>query len=479
MLHKVIPLLVIAGLRIFAIEAAERCGGGCPEFVKRDNVRADTGIIAGTGSIDIDGWYFFTMYDTAHGRITLKPGIYLSPISSYSPQIIAGTETDVVRSRLLDISNDGQWVLYSTSSAAYIIKKDGTHKTILPLPAGEHKYVRFLRSSPYGDEIYYHVGDKIIEALPVNLNGNEPSFGTKRTLLDLSPSTTWSLFGEAMNVAANHIGGRINMNGSLAQSAFFTIPSDGTGTAGTDDMWIYSDLPSTTQIQGCSFTISWDGALMAQSIGTQGVLKAEDPYLNCALNYCVPNKPSGFTHKGLVVYRFPETGSRPMTIDSIFDYYALSVNWVPAASRISAGEANPMDKVDNNGWNWTNHPSYIIGHQSSIDGSYFPKVPYWGIWLCKWDDTDGLWILLTPKGTLGWKASAFISDPVPVAQHYIHDSRGGFPADGDVVYTINGRRCGVFNSGKTDISYSRYTLGIYILQKLSGSTRLFIGKRAR
>ena len=120
-------------------------------------------------------------------------------------------------------------------------------------------------------------------------------------------------------------------NGTTIRTGFLTIPGNGTGTAGSANLYKWANdavcpYESDGDYWGCAATMSWDGKYCLANSGWVG-------------SVCVPNKKSdtAMDHKGFYITKFFRQGvDPPIAIDSQIDSptYGRSANWCPAKYRI-------------------------------------------------------------------------------------------------------------------------------------------------
>ena len=119
--------------------AADADDSSCPEWVK------GWGKTRPLSEIGLKGYVAFI-----HQKFPNRNGrrIGITPLSHFSP-----TYFDYV-AKSVDFSDDGNWLLVGSEYSAFLMKRDGTHKTDIPLPRLESKSGwTFYRSGPYGQEI--------------------------------------------------------------------------------------------------------------------------------------------------------------------------------------------------------------------------------------------------------------------------------------------------------------------------------------
>jgi len=323
-------------------------------------------------------------------------GLYKSSIQSYSPSVIPSTESDQPRS--IDISDDGKWIVYATGvgeygARCYIVSTAGKFKT--EIPTNHANTVRFLRNSPYGTEIFYTHSRSKFHAVKVTLQDNAaPQIGQDRTVADFSSDwnyeiTIWGGSDGQYGVYGDQIVGKMGepVNGAqVNRTAFITIPDQGRGIAGPEDIYKWANdhpnsLESDGSYWGCGFTMSHDGQMCLQNSAWIG-------------NECLPSKYStvqidGQTylmdHKGPYITKFLRSGSLPIEINAqILDpAYGVSINWCPTEYWIG----NYMD-LEFNEWSFSNSNQFVIG---ALKGRIAPRK---AIWILQW--STNTWTMITP-----------------------------------------------------------------------------------
>jgi hypothetical protein len=321
-------------------------------------------------------------------------GLYRSAISPYNPSTVANTGSDRVRS--VDISEDGQWLVYRNDSnkRLYLISPTGQNKTEVPVTvegdpdATFPGMVRFFRGSPNGNEIVYMCGGGRLRAVQWSWNGSSITFGATRVLFTFEVRDSsggeylwrgWISGGEGLGVYGDQIitqtfipayaGG----NPEISLPSYITIPNGGQGTSTQNDFYAWSSAPSAS-VWGCGHTISFDGQYVLSNAGGLGTS-------------CVPCKESWvggdqMDHKGFYITTFFRRGSPGVDIQRMPQDNSESINWCPPSYRYGA-----YYEVDFNGWSFSNHDEYVIGAQLG-------QSALKGLWIVHWPTNT--WTLLTP-----------------------------------------------------------------------------------
>ena len=284
---------------------------------------------------------------------TTSEGLAVSPIHPYEPRLIPGTEG----AGYVDISDDGRWILYSDREATYLIRPDGSGKTVVPVtPRAAHARkkhrtlpVVFYHHSPLGDEIAFIASGREIKSIRVDLSGSTPTFGATRAVVDFTgiegePGKPFKLdfnddSEQRFTVAANHVFLNVNGWAGSATHHMITIPDGGKGTA-TGRQHIFDRAKSPKW--ECGSAMSHCGRIVAQNPGA----KIQDDF---------PNETAG-GHKETVVYPFYEADQPTLEVArDLYTRNALAICWVPKDMR---GEDT---KADFHHWYFSNDPAYIIG----------------------------------------------------------------------------------------------------------------------
>jgi hypothetical protein len=416
---------------------------------------------------------------------TGSSGIYLeslfkSSIRHYAPEEIPNTSED--QPRWVQISEDGRWILYTDhlSRAAYLIRPNGSDKTEVPLPVGA-MWAQFYRSSPKGIEIYYPLDcantacNTFLEmgAVSVDLSGNIPAFGDTRKIVSLTnpgpAGITHYMMGEP-SVVADHVFGQYNLiagDKNTRHVFFLTIPDSGNGTANNAQLWNFSDTVLDSSMYGCGYTLSPDGAHALWNVGSQGLLKAYDPYVK-ADQYCVPNREGDKDHKGFVIAPFQRYDAPSMTKHGIVDTHAVSVNWVPEECRVGGSR-----DVDHPAWKYDKTGKYVIGWQTSYQNQQY--CPFWGIFLCKWETNH--WILLTPKDEKVRFPAVWIGDASEIqigrSRHIRHIINGSAANISGEWFDLNGRKISL-----SAVQYSQsHRPGVYIHRTAEATGKKLIARQ--
>ena len=273
-----------------------------PAWVKKHPVRGDAAKLG-------DGYFVY-----AHGgyRKLLSEGLFVSPIRTFQPRKIPGTE----RAYRFAISECGQWIAFlildiekkvmdpddmKRGGTLWLVRPDGTGLTQVPVE-GACNFVSFVRNSPLGTpEVLYTKEEKLF-ALAVNLSGAKPAFAEQPRLV-----ANYGLGGSGdMEVVVS--GNRIFSRASYIHNpsaVWMTIPDGGKGTAEAEHMW----MPDKMVKFQCGHTMAQDGSAVAINPGT----------VNESMNR-------------ILVLPFREPGSPEVQFDKFVEGEALSSNWEPVVN---------------------------------------------------------------------------------------------------------------------------------------------------
>lgn len=302
-----------------------------------------------------------------------KPGLYISPINNFNPELIPNTNSD--RPGNISISDCGEWICYLDKSRNRIclIRLNGCGKTIVPVSGvvpGFPTVTGFYRSSPYGTEIFYLASPSQLRSLRVDLS-SDPVFGEDRILAELNGNYQFNcddfigfsvvkdqVFAEIMPIVDSRV---------VFRTGFLTIPNGGRGIANEDNIFKWKD-DLTLEAYGCGHTQTHDGLLCVANAGQF-----------TGFPECTP-----YDHNGFYVSKFFRDSDDPISMQ--FDYlqkHAISINWCPPEY-----QGYTMRDVDFWGWYFGNNNEYIIGRQMGSLGQN-------GIWIVHWQSNT--WYRLTPK----------------------------------------------------------------------------------
>lgn len=399
-----------AAMSVLAQERAANTGPGTkaaadtPAWLKRDTV------IAGSPKDAPDGVVFYYLGErVVEGRRTFHqhlPGIYCSPIRQYRPAPVGGTEKDYEIAHM-GVSDDGEWLLYSCTAAPaaqpqenisgvgrrlVLCRADGGVRADVPTGRDGPESLLlsgFYRQSPFGSEIFYSRNNSTILARRVDWTSTPPRFGAERVICS---GIAWD-GDDSMAVSGSHLHGRL---GEL--SRYVTIPEDGRGTAGPDNLWRFTGKSKF----GCAVTLSHDGRL-AISNPTQ---------LDKVDRYPTPGKIFPIWHRGFVVLPFKEDKDPSLDIADHYFKETVSANWVFAAMR--------PGNHDFSQWRATNHNEYVIGRQISRPSTY-------GCWLVHWPTNT--WTRLTPPEAVVMGPAAYLLKATSASAIEAPQSRPAAPPD--------------------------------------------------
>ncbi len=154
--------------------------------------------------------------------------------------------------------------------------------------------VGWLRESPYGTEVYYFADSRTLKAVRVYLESDTAYFGEERILIDLyGLDPKWRMVPHPtlkFGVAGDQVFGRFENWESGERRThieFCTIPYNGRGTAGLSDIYRWKAY-AYTDVGGCGFAMSFDGALCVSNA----------PYMEVQ-DGCLP-----ISHKGFAITPF-------------------------------------------------------------------------------------------------------------------------------------------------------------------------------
>ncbi len=312
-----------------------------------------------------DGFFIFMVEN--------RTGLWVSPLRRYAPRLIPQTETHEVYTP--DIHESGEYICYVDliSRKLWLISPDGSRSVMLPTQGNNTYYPTacgFYKNSPRGNEVFYLATDHQIRAAGFEPAQDSFRITHDRLIADVSPQ--YKINGDVMglDVAGDQILASINPARDdihYHQTGYITIPGDGEGTAGPDDVYQWSN-PVNESVYGCGHTLSPDGTHALYNPG------------EIFDTTCIPAKG----HNGFVVTPFRHTSHAPVDFyTEHIQEYGTSINFCPA-QYITSTRA----EADFWGWNFTNHPSYVAGRQTG-------SIPECGAWLVNWHTNT--WHRLTPK----------------------------------------------------------------------------------
>ena len=391
----------------------------CPLWVKKDQV------ITGSRANAPAGWYAYARSNTS--------GLCKSSMSAFNQQIVPNTQSD--QPVAIDISYDGQWIVYltSTNTSIYMIKPDGTQKKQVPVSGTSWGYPRgtgFYQNGPNGLEVFYLASPQKVRSIPVNVSTGIPQFGTPRDLVDLSNGANGLAMDNGGWVGSTHM----NAGHFISQGMdnigpkpprrfilFITLANGGRNTATASNIWQFNDLPDTS-IFGCGATISPDGSMVLYNPGSQG-----NPS-------CIPNRESGLDHKGFVVVPFYEASMPTMSRNEFIDDHGISANFCPTSYRWGL-----HNEVDFTGWKFTGNARYVIG----LLGGELETTP--GAWLVDWQTNT--WTELTSGAVPVVEVAGFVPPDVGVKRPYIASRLSGVKPAPVEVYNLRGQSLNRTTSG--------------------------------
>lgn len=301
-------------------------------------------------------------------------GMYKSYLREDNPIEIGGV--DSFRVTCIDISDDGQWILFLDRHTwrPYLITRAGEHLMQVPVDVNAYAYPRevgWLRQSPYGTELYYFADSRTLKAMRVYLESDTVYFGEERILIDLyGLDPKWRMVPHPtlkFGVAGDQVFGRFENWESGERRAhieFCTIPLNGRGTAGLSDIYRWK-ADAYTDVGGCGFAMSFDGALCVSNA----------PYIGLEEG-CLP-----VSHKGFVITPFRRVDDPGLHFyHEHFMEQATSLNFCPAPIRPGA---------EFWGWEFGNRNDLLIGHDVE------PGSGSEGLWMVDWE--SNAWTRLTSR----------------------------------------------------------------------------------
>jgi hypothetical protein len=323
-------------------------------------------------------------------------GIRLSSMQSFKPALVPNTGPNPGNVR---ISQDGAWLLFSTSREVFLIRPDGSDKTEVPIPSptrpeGAPKSATFVYNGPFGDEIAFVEEDRVISAMRVDLSGRTPRFGESRRVVDFTDAgdhIRWNDNPEQrLTLAADRVFvSRAGWAGSVDHH-FITVPDGGRGVARSfDDAYKRTQTPKWE----CGSAMSWCGRIALQNPG--GSVPKE-------------NYPVEIGHKGFVVFPFMAPGDPPLSTHQLYDQRSLAVAWVPEPVR--------LEKGDWHHWCFSNDPAYVIGTNQGERGLRGNAADYKaiGIYIVHWP--TGTYHRVSDEGVRAeWMGAFFPENPAQMA----------------------------------------------------------------
>lgn len=317
----------------------------CPSFVHKANIThyVDSGATLAVSGTVVAG--------------SINGGIYKSALGTNAPTLITNTSGDHTNST--DITEDGQWVLYS-SGGIKLIRIDGQFKTTVPAtnPSTSDGSCTFWWNAPSGklEVVYRESGDKVIHSVPVTFSANAaPTFGTDHIICQFTSQCEFS-----MGCALNHFFTRIDYSPSSGVCNFgpvmVTLPGNGT-TATEANEWHPAESAPVPQM-GCMCTISHNGAIGCFNAGY-------DQWCGC-----LADEACLLRHKSFVLLPFQEVNAPavawPTTLEMTM---AVGINWAPkkylflSSTDSTKGQTDLSSNFwsDFKDWRYTNDTSYIVG----------------------------------------------------------------------------------------------------------------------
>jgi len=321
----------------------------CPVYTHKDDV-----IIGERESLP-SGWIAYHQMGSY--------GVKISSLSAFDSSTVPNTEEDYPT--LIDISDDGQWILYlhnwrNQDYAAYIIRKDGRGKTLLPISFSTKgaKTIGFVRESPKGNEIFWTSEMHEFSAIQYMVTGDTIMLGAQRKLTDFwrgqPDGTNWEakILGYKYAIWRDQIFGLLTLplgrqfltvHPKIQSSGFITIPDNGEGVATVEDIYQWTQDPRQS-VFGCGHAMSWDGTLCLANSNSIG-------------NACIPNtnQTPEMDHKGFYITPFRRLGDSTIDIHDHINSLGTSINWCPSQYR-----QGTYQEVDFNKYNFSNDNEYVV-----------------------------------------------------------------------------------------------------------------------
>jgi hypothetical protein len=360
------------------------------------------------------GWFIYSKSGAS--------GLFKSDLKTFSEQAIPNTNTD--QPTWVDISDDGNWIVYLTrsygsSGQIYLIKSDGTGKTLVPTTVQGTSYpsmVRFYRGSPFGNEIAYQSGYGRLEATSYTVQGSVVTPGTERIVVSFPVLDSVGSRGKLWQGDMWEDGMSVNEGFGIWKDQFFfeswfnqtqysrpgyvTIPNGGKGVATEEDFFQWSNTADTTT-WGCGSTMSHEGLYCASNAGFIG--SSCVPCKNATVNGYIMD------HKGFYVNHFFKLGSPAVDITTIPDANGVSINWCPADYQYGL-----YNEFDFDHESFTNNSEYIVCAQ--IGNGTNQKSALKGVWLVYWPTNN--WTMLTPASNPLGQAGTTFTHPAAFFTNY-------------------------------------------------------------
>jgi hypothetical protein len=384
------------------------------------------------------------VHGTVVCAVRYQGGLYKAALGTYTPTLIPNT-SDAVNANSVQITEDGQWVLYNAGGPT-LIRIDGQYKTKVPGTAsGSEGCCTFWWHAPSGkvEVVYRASGDKIAHAVPVTFGAAAPTFGTDHIIAQFNEVMEFT-----MGVSGNHLFTRVD--DSHFGVKMITLPNNGNGTATDANFYVPAgtDYPSF----GCMCTISHGGAIGCYNAGY-------DQWCGCmADEFCL------LRHKSFVLLPFQESTAPSVGWQAVLlKTMALSVNWAPHDDLL----LNPKDTThgldtnnlgsDFKGWCFTNDSTYVVGdamgQKTGADSGTIWLVHYpTNTWtrVLRMDGAHllafpAVWIDKTVNTIEPWQGSRLQYRGVPMrGSRYIVNSKGRIVSNakealsGGVYYAVGG-----------------------------------------
>ncbi|MBD3241626.1 MAG: hypothetical protein GF331_13635 [Chitinivibrionales bacterium] len=243
--------------------------------------------------------------------------------------------------------------------------------------------------------VYFDGGEALarIWATEVELGATSVTFGSTRIVADFNRDeapATWDAHLTANDycVVDDNILGLFALRlpsdpptvfpNKAVRTSYVTVPNDGLGTAGVEDMYVWVGDNYET-LHGCGHTLSHDASYALAN--SNGIGSA-----------CVPNTKNdpGMDHKGFYITPFRHTYHEQISLDEHVDVYGTSINWCPTEYRLGL-----YSEVDFTDWNFSNSTSYVIG---ILKGSAIVDLGMsFNLWVVEWAASK--WTPLAPHTT--------------------------------------------------------------------------------
>lgn len=458
-------VLALAYGCLFVSGAADAVRADCPSYTHH------TAVVGLVDSLP-GGWFVFAQ--------STASGLFKSDLKTYNPVLVPGTGGD--SPSFIDISDDGKWIVYLTTSAGgqvsiIMITPTGKGRKQFPVSGQSHMgttyptMVRFLNASPKGNEIVYTTGWSTINAYSYTANDSVVTLGSERNVLSF-PSEDGIVETTGLGAWKDQLLFESMIdNYGISRPGYITIPDNGNGSATDADLYQWAN-PSggDTTTFGCGHIMSHDGLYCSSNAGYIG-------------DTCVPCKHATentyiMDHKGVYITPFLRSGSQGVEITGLPRSKGVSINWCP--SDYWYGLYNEFDFDEEN---FTNNNKYIALAQIGNGTSAMKALK--AVWALYWPTNT--WTMLTPAGNT--KGSAGTTYHFP-AIHFttVSEARNGLIERGNSLRmpevhssTVTGPSIELENGvcGITLYSLAGKTIWQYHRDRSSGVQRVDLPPSAR